>query len=408
MSLRICLISDGYPPENAGSGITTYTATTARALAEDGHRVSVIAPAVEGCTPVSDRGGVQLHRVLAARVPGRGGKSFFDAYLFARAAAAKVHKLMSESGLDVVESPEHGAGGFALAVNGQKVPLVVRLHAPLFLVNEVVGRRLSAGGRIVNAMERTITRRATLVTSPSRALWQIVAPRFGIDPARIRVVPNSIDTENFRPAEAGEVAPHPPTILYVGKVAPVKGVVVLTQAIPRVVRRLPEAHVVIVGADHPIGPGLGSSKQEMLAKLQQAGVASNVDVLDPIERSRLRALYHNADVCVVPSLWENFSYACLEAMSCGVPVVAAAVGGLTEVIDSGRDGVLVPPGDPVRLADEIVELLTHAERRQAMGQAAREKALRAYSVERVVQQTVATYSEAIARADAPRSSACSR
>jgi glycosyltransferase involved in cell wall biosynthesis len=166
--------------------------------------------------------------------------------------------------------------------------------------------------------------------------------------------------------------------------------------------------LVIVGADHPIGPGVGSSKQEMLAQLQQAGVASNVAVLDPIERSRLRTLYHNADVCVVPSLWENFSYACLEAMSCGVPVVAAAVGGLTELIDPGRDGVLVPPSDPVRLADEIVELLTHAERRQAMGQAAREKTLRAYSVERIVQQTVAAYDEAIARAAAPRSSACSR
>ncbi len=408
MSLRICLITDGYPPENAGSGITTYTVTTARGLAQNGHRVSVIAPAVEGGRSVSERDGVQLHRVLAARLPGTGGKTFLDAYLFARAVAAEVHKLMNEDGLDIIESPEHGAAGFALAMNGGRLPHVVRLHAPLFLVNEVVGRRLSAGARLVHAMERTTTRRAALVISPSRALGEVVAPRFGIDPARIYVVPNTIDTESFRPAEAGEIAPHPPTVLYVGKVAPVKGAAVLTQAIPRIVRRIPEVRVVIVGSDHPTAHAEGSSKKEMLARLRQAGVDSNVTMLDRIERARLVPLYHNADVCVVPSLWETFPYACLEAMSCGVPVVATAVGGLNEIIDRGRDGVLVPPGDPARLADEIVELLTHAERRRAMGQAARGKALRAYSVERVVQQTVAAYDEAIARAAATRGGGCSR
>ena len=406
MNLRICLITDGYPPENAGSGIATYTATTARALAQAGHKVSVISPAVDGGTSVSQRDGVQLHRVLAAHLPGSGGKSFLDAYLFARAAAAEVHKLTNAGGLDIVESPEHGAGGFALTMNGRQALHVVRLHAPLFLVNEAAGRRLSVGGRLVNAMERTTTRRAALVTSPSWALAEIVAPRFGIDPARIRVVPNSIDTDMFRPAEAGEVAPHPPTVLYVGKVAPLKGAAVLAQAIPRVVRRLPEVRLVIVGSDHPAGPRGGSSKQEMLARVRQAGVESNVTMLDRMERTRLVTLYHNADLCVVPSLWETFPYACVEAMSCGLPVVATAVGGLNEIIDQGRDGVLVPPRDPAKLADEIVELLTHAERRRTMGQLAREKALRLYSVERVVQETLAAYDEAMARARAARAGAC--
>jgi glycosyltransferase involved in cell wall biosynthesis len=405
MSLRICLISDGYPPENAGSGITTYTATTARALVQDGHQVSVIAPAVEGAASVSERSGVQLRRVLAARLPGSGGKSFLDSYLFARAAAAEVHKIMRQNGLDVIESPEHGAAGFALAMNGARRPHVVRLHTPLFLANEAAGRRLSAGGRVVHAMERTTTRRAALVTSPSLALGQAIAPRFGIDAARIRVVPNSIDTEAFQPAT--ESVPHAPTVLYVGKILVWKGVFILTEAIPRIINRIPDARVVFVGSDHPAGNGLGSTKQEMLAQFQHAGVASRVTILDRVERSELIALYHQADVSVVPSLWEGFGYTCLEAMSCGLAVVATAVGGLSEIIDQGRDGVLVPPSDPVKLADAIVELLVHAERRRALGQAARGKALRVYSVERVMQQTVAAYDEAIALAGAG-GGACSR
>jgi glycogen synthase len=400
MKLRICLVSDGYPPENAGSGITTYTVTMARGLVQEEHTVSVIAPALDEGASVSERDGVWLHRILPARLPGspfrrrRGGKTFLDAYLFARAVGAEVQKIMHEGGLDVIESPEHGAGGFALAMNGGRLPHVVRLHAPLFLVNEAAGRRLSAGGRIVDAMERTTVRRAALMTSPSRALGAVVAPRFGIDPGRIRVVPNSIDTDVFRPARQG--TPHPPTVLYVGKVAPLKGVFVLADAIPLVIRQIPEARVVIVGSDHPTANGGGSSKREMLARLRQAGVASNVAVLDPVERTRLVGLYGDADVCVIPSLWENFSYACLEAQSCAVPVVAAAVGGLVEMIDHGRDGTLVPSNDPARLAEGILELLAHPERGRAMGEAARAKVLRNYGVPRVVRQTLAVYTEAIA------------
>ena len=134
----------------------------------------------------------------------------------------------------------------------------------------------------------------------------------------------------------------------------------------------------------------------MLARLRQAGVASNVAVLDPVERTRLVGLYGDADVCVIPSLWENFSYACLEAQSCAVPVVAAAVGGLVEMIDHGRDGTLVPSNDPARLAEGILELLAHPERGRAMGEAARAKVLRNYGVPRVVRQTLAVYTEAIA------------
>jgi glycosyltransferase involved in cell wall biosynthesis len=293
------------------------------------------------------------------------GKTFADAYLFARAVASKAKEIFAADGIDVIESPEHGAEGFALTHKTIRVPHVVRFHTPLFLVNEIIGKRLSVGARIVDAMERATARRATLTSSPSRALAAIVSSRFGIPLNRISVVPNCIDHETFHPspqAHSGE-----PTVLYAGKVAPRKGVQVLAEAIPLIVRRVPQVRVLIIGSDHPTDTGAGSSKEEMLARLTRAGVASNVTMLPATQRTNLVRFYQNADVFVQPSLWENFATTCLEALACGIAVVASAVGGLPEIIEDGRDGLLVPPKDPVRLADAVATLLEDPARRLEMG-----------------------------------------
>jgi glycosyltransferase involved in cell wall biosynthesis len=152
--------------------------------------------------------------------------------------------------------PEHGAEGLALARDHVPVPHVVRFHSPLFLVNEASGRRLSLGGRVVHAMERAAARRAVLNTSASLALARTVSRAFGIPLERVRVVPSSIDHETFRPADG--VPAHPPTVLYVGKITPLKGMSTLAEAIPLIVRRIPEVRVVLIGSDHVVS-GVGST-----------------------------------------------------------------------------------------------------------------------------------------------------
>jgi glycogen(starch) synthase len=404
--MRICLTCREYPPETVGGGIGTYTANIARGLATAGHQVSVIARSVKGGETVHHEDGVRVHRILPCAIVGltyalRGygdGKTFLDAYLYSRAVAARVRRLMVEDGLDIVQSPEHGAEGFVLARDGAPIPHVVRFHTPLVMVTEAAGQRLSVGGRIVDAMERATARRAALYTSGSHALAMAVAARFRIARERIRVVPNFIDHETFRPASESEAAAfppaHPPTVLYVGKIAPLKGARVLAEAIPRIVSRVPAVKVIIVGSDHPAPPS-GSTKAEMQAVFEEAGVASSVTFLPPRERAALVRLYQGADVCVLPTLWDNFPNTCLEAMACGVPVVATAVGGLPEIIHDGIDGLLVPLRDPEALADAVVRLLSHADMRKTMGRTARKTIVDRYTRERVVAATTAVYEEAI-------------
>jgi len=390
--MRICFLCQEYPPEVRGGGIGTYTYTLARALSRSGHRVHVVARGIE-TVGTREEEGVIVHRIrptVPAPLRALGPKSFAEAYWGARAAAVRVAEILDQEGLDVVQSPEHGAEGLALA--GLPVAHVVRFHTPLFLVNEASGRHLSWGGRIVHLMERTSARRATLWTCASRALAERVARAFGIPLGRVRIVPNATDPDLFRPATFQE--PHPPTVLHVGKLAPIKGVFVLAEAIPLVLRRIPEVRFVLVGSDHLV-LGQGSMKARMGESLRRAGALEAVTFLDPVPRSDLVRLYQQADVCVLPTLWDNFPNTCLEALSCGVPVVASAAGGLPEIVTHGREGLLVPPGDPARLAEAITTLLLDSGRRAEMARAARGRVLQAYTPERVVALTHQVYAEAI-------------
>jgi glycosyltransferase involved in cell wall biosynthesis len=97
------------------------------------------------------------------------------------------------------------------------------------------------------------------------------------------------------------------------------------------------------------------------------------------------------DLFVLPSLYEGFGIAILEAMAAGRPVVATAVGGIPEVVVHGETGLLVPPGDPVALADALHELLAHPERARALGARGRERAREKFRIESIVRQHEALY-----------------
>ncbi|MDR7415124.1 MAG: glycosyltransferase family 4 protein [Armatimonadota bacterium] len=396
--MRICLFCQEYPPEVRGGGIGTYTYTLARALAQAGHRVHVVARAT-AVPSVRLEEGVVVHRILppqdllqrAAR-PLTGPQSFLDAYAYSRAAAERVREIFREEGLDVVQSPEHGAEGLVLLRNGVDLAHVVRLHTPLFLVNEAAGKRLGPGGWVVHWMERTAARRATLNTCASRALARAVAARFGIPPRRIRVVPNAVDHELFSPAPsppAGE-----PTVLYVGKLAPLKGALVLAEAIPRVLRQIPEARFLCVGSDHVV-PGQGSTRERVRSILRNNGAEGSIRFLEPLPRHELAGLYQRCHVVVLPAFWDNFPNTVLEALSCGVPVVASAVGGIPEIVADGKAGFLVPPGDPEQLAEAIGALLLDPDRRREMGRMGRERVLQEYTPPRAAARTLEAYEEAI-------------
>jgi glycosyltransferase involved in cell wall biosynthesis len=158
---------------------------------------------------------------------------------------------------------------------------------------------------------------------------------------------------------------------FVGRLVDQKGCDVLMRAMPRVLARHPEVRL------HIVGDGPERLRLEELAR--QLGVQRATDFIG--YRPTSAALMRDFDAVVVPSRYEPFGIVAVEAMASGRAVVASAVGGLSEIVDEGKTGLLVPPGDPDRLAAALTMLLDHPDAREAMGSAGTRRVLEKFSPE---------------------------
>lgn len=237
----------------------------------------------------------------------------------------------------------------------------------------------------------------------SRQLERYLVDRVRIAPRRVTRICNGVDCDRFGPSSTARGAfPWPamrdPTLVLVGTVGrlqPVKDQLTLAQAFVAALARRPEARstlrLVIVGSG-PLQPAVEGVLREHGA-LDLAWMAG--------ERGDVAALLPALDVFVLPSRAEGISNTILEAMACGVPVIATDVGGNPELVSDGESGLLVPPADPPRLADAILALAMRPEHRRTMSAAARERAVAQFSLAEMVRRYAALYDGELARRARP-------
>ena len=283
----------------------------------------------------------------------------------------------------------------ALRAAGCKPLLVIALHPHLAPV--VAGMRLRSRKfrSIVFAhglevwqplgwLRGAALRRADLVTAPSRDTVQHLISGQGIRPNRVRRLAWGLDPE----FEARLRAPVPPPrpaafpegariILTVGRWDPAeryKGADTLISALPRVLRTVPDAFLVLVGE------GEDRTRLEQLAC--ESGVRGHTCFLHGLTQEELFACYAQCDVFALPSRGEGFGLVFLEAMAHGKPVIGGAHGGTPDVIEDGVTGLLVPHGDAALLANALVSLLADPAHASEMGRLGRERVETAYPFER--------------------------
>lgn len=383
--MKIALVAGEDP---GWGGIGTYTGVLGRALIELGHDVQLILRGWdEDRTETLD--GLTVHRVTVPEPSWRRGTvramerlyTTRDSLAFARRVGAMARGL----GADVVEGPEFGAPMVATALGRRRSHTIVRLHSPSFLTAQLAQDPVRLDLRLQELLEATSAHAARIVTSPSHALADLVRRRWRLRSSAIRVVPNPVDAHLFAPS--GGPAHVPGRILIVGRVERAKGHDVLVEAMPAVRAAIREAHVLAVGAD-------GGLLEALAARAAALGITSALSFAGARERRELPDLYRSAAVCVTPSRFEALPYSALEAMACGRAVVGSRVGGLAELVEDGRSGVLVDPGDPMRLAGALTGLLRDENRRRALEEGARERVLSAYSAGRVAAAMAEVYAEA--------------
>lgn len=251
----------------------------------------------------------------------------------------------------------------ALAAARGGVPLVVTVHTSLRHTLEVTDARAAVLKSVGALLEQVGERRAAAVLVLTRRLARLLGQR-GVHPDRLHVVPSGVRPALFA-ADHRDPFPHVgrPRVVFVGRLAPQKGVGVLVRAAARL--HTPQVQVVLVGD--------GPDRAAIDAEIVRLGLGDRVHVTGFVPHERVPAALAHADVFVMPSVYEELGSALVEAQWAGVPVVATRVGGIPDVVEDGVTGVLVPPRDPVALASEVDGLLADRDRARSLarrGQAA--------------------------------------
>jgi glycosyltransferase involved in cell wall biosynthesis len=399
--LQVILATRFYPPDTGGGGIAAYARYAALGLLRHGHQVCVISQLASGSQAFQITEGVKVHRIPAAftsyrwtRLPlvGRHVRLIQD-IIYAWRVRQTLTCISRTWAPDIVEYADIDAEAL---FHPPLCPYVVKLHTPhAVLRNYYTPQEVSYARSGIEWLEARTIRHANGLSSPSGHLADVVAQLLHLDRAQISWIPNPIDTDFFSSGVESELE-SPPTVLYVGRLEPLKGAVVFARAIPLIAKAVPNMNFIYLGADRHSATG-GSQKAELVSYFEQQGIRQRVQFYGHAAPEVFRDFYRHATVVVIPSLFENCPYTLLEAMACGKPVVASRAGGMTEMIDDGETGLLFETGNSADLAEKAIRLLQSPERRCQLGQAARATAVERYSVNKCALEAEKFYREVLAR-----------
>jgi glycosyltransferase involved in cell wall biosynthesis len=363
--MRIGLVTDTLPEEALGGGIGTATVVVANELARRNIETHIFRPNNPGYYRSFVTNNVTYH--LCPRWVSIRRDSMLNGIL--SQAATKVCAPIAEGLIlrhfigrialkqpfDVIEFPEFAGwaiAGFSLK-NVRRIH--VRLHSSSQLCRLHAGDEIDKRMRFRDHLEAWTTRHAAGVTAPARANVKWTEEGWGREIPNAWIIPNAIESigENIEPSARDRR-----TVIFTGRLERRKGAHILAEAIPNILRRVPDAQFRIFGQDRvwPSGERGSSVIKEILQRNQVCDHRIEFHGAQP--RSRILEELRKARVMVLPSLYENFPMAALEAMSCGTPVIASDLASLEEMIRSDDEGLLFRTGDSDALADQVVRVLT--------------------------------------------------
>lgn len=399
--MRIAFISYEYPPDTAYGGIGTYVYNTARILASRGHNVEVFASSPTR-QEIYNEEGVKVHRIKEK-----------DRNHFGIVVGNYFKKKHEEQPFDVMEGPEFCGDARKISSECPGLPYVLCMHTPskmsawlnnftgyvdelskLFrdfvrVLKYFLGIKKGLKGIESNAfkiylykqerLEKAEALKADLVVAPSMDLYQYVYKKWGISNKKIHRVPHAyIPNKAFLEIPITNQAKGDLlNIGFLGRLQYRKGLSYLAKSIPRILENHPEIHFTFVGSIWN-EPKSGLPYDEWMKNmLHQYKNQLHFKGRIPFENiaSELKAM----DIVVLPSVWENFPNTCLEAMAAGRAIVASKHGGMAEMLNNGECGVLADPADHKELAEKILDLIEHPEKRRDLGIKARDRVLNHYN-----------------------------
>ena len=382
--MRVLMFSWEYPPRVVG-GLSRHVQELGRAMAAE-HEVHVIALG-DRESDESDRG-VHVHRV---DVPGPRCEDFlqWSSQLTVGMLAAGARLAYETGPFDVVHAHDWTSAFAGVGMkHAYRIPLIATIHATEFGRNSGLHTPMQ---RRISDIEWYLGYEAWRVIVCSRHMRTELMNVFGIPGDKIEVIPNGVVPGQFAegdvPGSSLGIDPGDEVIAFVGRLVYEKGVQVLLEAMPQVLAARPNAKLFVIGT--------GPYGDELRRLVDQRRLGHAVRMLGFVSDQQRNAVYRRARAAVVPSLYEPFGITALEAMAAGAPVVASAVGGLQEIITHGRNGLLVPAGDPVQLGAALVSVLADEALRCNLTQAAAYDIRTTYDWRAIARRTAAVYAQVL-------------
>lgn len=341
--MKIAIIVSLFPPKwLAGTEIATYN--LADHLARRGHEVHVITSHDAGLPEISEENGFYIHRIARPKIRFIGIVAFW----------AKIYLTIRKIKPDIVHSQSLRISIPAWAAQKyQKIPYVVWGQ----------GSDIYLPGRFTRMTSKPILQDADAVLALTEDMKQKMRK---ICDREVSVVPNGVDLERFKISSRGNKEGNAKTIVFVGRLHPVKGVQYLIEAMSIIHLETPDVKLVLVG------DGVERSNLEELAeRLELNGC---IQFVGQVPQERIPQIMHQADVFALSSLSESFGIVNLEAMATGLPIVATNVGGIPDIVEERVNGYLVNAKSPDEIADRILILLQNDEMREEISANNKEKA----------------------------------
>lgn len=361
--MNVLMVTNEFPPSIGG--VQTHVHELSKALVRLGHQVFVVTRLRDSSLPeLENLDGIDVYRF-----------KFPDNHLiYDWQLRRRLHDLIKDHSINIVHI--HGMRPLA-AAKKISVPVVFTNHTSSFLKRSQQGDKVRR--KMLNQLEA-----ASLILAVSQILVEQTKACDYQGP--VKFISNGVDTHRFSPGSSGlrqklKIPEQAFVVVMAGRLHAVKGVTYLAKAISTIEHS--DLHLVVAGD--------GSERGEFEAIIRSSPCADRVHMLGAVANAEMPEIYRAADAAILPSLMEATSIAGLEAMSCGLPVIATRVGGLPVIISNGVNGLLVEPESSEALAAAIKALLTDRILTERMGAKSRKRAIEEFSWDKIAQQITDDY-----------------
>jgi glycogen synthase len=406
INLKIAYISYELPPDIPKGGIGTYTLQIAELIAKSGNIVHIFAGS--HTRNVTE----QINGVIIHRIQCKTPEDFTEKLLnnFANVNA--------EIDFNIVECPEIHYHALIIKKSFPNLPLVVRLHAPNYLVESLKKKYIPfiAKLRFVfgalrrgkfdlgfwrkydyeNDIECKFTQIADKITAPSETMKAWAVKNWKIEPIKIEVIPNPfIAPKALLDLPIHKLAIHK-NIVFFGRLNVLKGLVNATLAMKRLLKEYPKYRFSVIGDDGPGPYNKATMRQWMQAELED--VKTQVTFLDGQPYDKLPFVLADSEIALLPSMFESFSYTCAEAMAAGKALVGSIGTGMEDMIVDSKNGMMVNPKNAKQIYNALKKLIDDNEFRYSIAVNARNDIATKYNTSAIGKQYFEFYNKAVIQA----------